>query len=114
MFAQLIYFDGPRSAETIEAADRAGRERIRPVVTADPEVRDALVATFTLRQPDGGEVVIVVADTAEALARGNQLIADSPLPPGEDPALLPGPDRIQNYEVVRAFGPEFTPMGAQQ
>jgi hypothetical protein len=113
MYAQLVYFDGPRSTEMIEAADRAGQERIRPAVSSDPEVRDALVATFVLRQPDGGEVVIVVTDTAEALTRGNRLIAESPLRPGEDPALLPGPDRIENYDFIRAFGREFTPIGAR-
>lgn len=110
MFAQLVHFDGPRTPEVVAASDRAGRDRIRPAVAADPQVRDALVATYVLRRPDGEEVVLIVAETAEAIARGNEIIAGTPLLPGEDPALLPGPDRVADYEVVRAFGRAFEPV----
>jgi hypothetical protein len=113
MFAQLVHFAGPRAAELIAAGDHAGIRRIVPALQADAEVRDALVATFVLRRPDGGEVVIVVAETEAALARGNRLIAEMPLLPDEDPALLPGPDRVETLPVVRAFGRRFTPIGAQ-
>ena len=102
MYAQITYFDGPRSAELVAAADRAGRERIEPAIYADPQLRAAHVATFVLRQPDGSEAVVVVTDTAEALDRGIEIIMTTPLLPGEDEALLPGPDRVERYQVVYA------------
>ena len=38
----------------------------------------------------------------DALKRGFELISSTELLPGEDPALLPGPDRVEVYEVVDA------------
>ena len=112
MYAQLVYFDGPRSPELVAASDRASAERILPALRADDQVRDATVATFLLRGPDGADIVVVVADTAEALERGNEVIMQTTLLPDEDPALLRDPDRIQVLPVVRAFGRNLTPIGA--
>jgi hypothetical protein len=100
MFAQLTYFDGPRSAELVAAIDRANRERISPAIQADPWLRTEFIANYELRRPDGGEVIISIVNSEEALRRGQQLIMSTDLLPGEDPALLPGPDRIEIYEVV--------------
>ncbi|MDQ6850054.1 MAG: hypothetical protein M3070_08810 [Actinomycetota bacterium] len=100
MYAQLTYFDGPRSPELVAASERAGRERIAPAVTADPQLREEMVALYVLRQPDGGEVVVTVTKSAEGLARGREVIMSTELLPGEDPALLPGADRVEIYEVV--------------
>ena len=105
MYAQIIHFDGPRSPELIAAADRAGRERVTPAVLADPTMAAEHVATWVLRQPDGTELTIVITRTAAALDRGQEIIMSTELLPGEDPALLPGPDRIERYEVV--FGVEY-------
>lgn len=102
MYAQIAYFDGPRSTELVAANERAGRERIMPAILGDPEVNGAHVATFALRQPDGTEAVVVIADTEAALDRGRQIIMNTELLPGEDEALLPGPDRSERYEVVYA------------
>lgn len=102
MYAQLTYFDGPRSTELIAAADRAGRERIMPAMAAHPRLRDLHVATYVLRQPDGAEVVIVITQTEEALRTGQEMIRTMELLPDEDPALLPGPDRVEIYEVAFA------------
>jgi hypothetical protein len=111
MYAQLVHLDGPRSPELVAAGDRAGAERVLPTLAADPEVSAAFVAGYVLRQPDGAEVVVVITETEAALRRGNELIAASQLLPGEDPALLPGPDRIETYQVVRAFDRHLTPIG---
>jgi hypothetical protein len=111
MYAQVMKLDGPRSAELVAAGDRAGAERILPTVSGDPEIRAGIVATLVMRQPDGTELVVVVAESEELLERGNKLIAEAPLLPGEDPALLPGPDSVETYEVIRAFGPGFAPLG---
>ena len=112
MFAQLVYFDGPRSPELVAASDRASTGRILPALQADDQVRDATVATFVLRAPDGSDVVVIVCDSAEALQRGNEVIMQTTLLPDEDPALLRDPDRIQVLPVVRAFGRNLTPIGA--
>jgi hypothetical protein len=103
MYAQLTYFDGPRSPELVAAGDRADRERIEPLMMGDQEMREQLVANFTLRRPDGGQVVVTIVGTEQALRRGATLVMGSELLPGEDPLLLPGPDRVEVYEVVEAL-----------
>ena len=100
MYAQLVYFDGPRSVELVAAIDRANVERIGPAIMADPWLKDELVANYALRRPDGGEVNVTIVKSEEALRRGQQVVMSTELLPGEDPALLPGPDRIEIYEVV--------------
>ncbi len=100
MYAQLTYFDGPRSAELVAASERAGRERISPAITADPRLKDELVALYVLRQPNGGEVIVSIVQSEDALRYAQQVIMNTELLPGEDPALLPGPDRVEIYEVV--------------
>ena len=113
MYAQILKLDGPRGPELVAASERAGTERILPSVSADPQIRAGIVATFVMRQPNGAEAVIIVAQTEEILERGNQIINATPLLPGEDPALLPDPDSVETYEVVRAFGPAFAPLGVR-
>jgi hypothetical protein len=107
MIAQIAYFDGPRSPEIIAASERAGRERIKPAVSADQELHAGHRGTFVLRQPDGTQLVLVLADSAATLDRGNAIITATPLLPGEDPALLTGPDRIERYDVVAAYDADY-------
>ncbi len=99
MYAQLTIFDGPRSPELVAASERAGRERIDPLLDADPDLQDDLVARYMLSQPDGGSAVLVVSRTEGALDKAIELIMTSELLPGEDPALLPGPSRAERYLV---------------
>lgn len=99
-YAQLVWFDGPRSPEHVAAADYAGRNRITPALLADPIVAAGHVATYVLRQPDGTQVVITLAKDEVTLDRGNEIIMSSPLLPEEDPALLGDPDRIHRFEVL--------------
>lgn len=113
MFAQLVIFDGPRSPELVAAQDRARRERIMPLVSADPQVRAAHRGTYVLRRADGGQAVLVLSDTIEAIERGQKLITTSELLPGEDPALLRGPDHVDIYEVVHAVGSHFAALGGE-
>jgi hypothetical protein len=103
VIAQIVYFDGPRSPEVVAASERAGRERILPAVSADPEIRAGHCGTFVLRQPDGTQLVLILADSAAALDRGDAVTTATQLLPGEDPALLTGPDRVERYEVVAAY-----------
>ncbi len=102
MYAQLTYFDGPRTDEQVAATRRAGLERIEPAIKADDELSDQLVATYVLAAPDGGEVVINIVKTEAALRRAQQVVMSTELLPGEDAALLPGPDRVEVYGVVHA------------
>lgn len=99
MYAQLTFFDGPRSDELVQASRRAGQERIAPAMQTDPRMREELVAVYVLNQPDGAEVVITLVKTEEALRHGEQVIMSTQLLPGEDPGLLPGPDRVEIYHV---------------
>ena len=100
MFAQLTYFDGPRSAELVAASERAGRERITPAIEGDAQLRDQLVAVLVCRHADGGEVVVSVMKTRAAIDRAVEVILGTELLPGEDPALLSDPDRVEVAEVV--------------
>jgi hypothetical protein len=108
MFARLITFDGPRSPEFSAAADRAGQNRIMPMLAADPVVGPAHRGTYVLQAADGGRIVLVLLANEAALEHAEKLVNASELRPDEDPALLPGPDRITTYKVAHAFAPDFT------
>jgi hypothetical protein len=97
MYAQLTYFDGPRTEAQLQAADFAGEERIVPAVSAVP----GIVAAYVLRGTDGSDVVVSIADTEQALLDAQQAIMSTKLLPGEDPALLTAPDRIEIRRVHR-------------
>jgi hypothetical protein len=96
MYAQLTYFDGPRSPGQLAAADFAGRERILPAVSSLGQP----IRVYRLRRDDGSQVVISIADSEQVLLDAQKAIMASELLPGEDPALLPGPDRIELYPVL--------------
>lgn len=100
MYAQLVWFDGPRSPELVAAADYGGRHRITPALLTDPIVAAGHVATYVLRQPDGTQVVVTLAEDEATLDRGNEIIMSTALLPEEDPALLGDPNRIQRFEVM--------------
>ena len=100
MHAQLTYFEGPRSPELVTAADRASKERIIPAILARPELRNDLVGLYQLRRPDGGEITVVLVEHYDTLDKARDVIMSTALLPGEDPALLPGPDRSERYRVV--------------
>ena len=102
MYAQLTMFDGPRSPELITAAERAANERIRPLLDSNPELRDDLVVHYDLRQPDGGQAMVTISRTEATLDKMIELIMTSELLPGEDPDLLPGPSRVERYQVAEA------------
>ena len=95
---QATWFDGPRSAEQVAADARAGRERIWPAV-ADA---DGLVDVLVLGGADGASVVLTSVTAAEHLEEHVRRIMSTELLPGEDPALLGGPDRVEVLRVVPA------------
>jgi len=100
MYAQLVYFDGPRSADQLEAADYAATHRIEPALAHVP----GLLATYELRRHDGSGVVIVIAESEDVVRAVQRAILDTKLLPGEDVTLLPGPDRVETYPVIAYRG----------
>ncbi len=110
MYAQIVRFGGPRSDELVAAGERAGRERVIPAVAADPRLRAAHRGTYILRTPDGGELVLVLSDRDDLWQHAADVIDGTALLPGEDPALLTGPDGVEQYRVVAAFGADYTEL----
>lgn len=94
--AQLVRFDGPRDAEAVAASRRAGTERIWPAVRD----LEGLVDVLVLERPGGEELVLSFATSVEHFARAGERIMATSLLPGEDPARLPGPDRIEVLAVT--------------
>lgn len=105
MHVQIMTWDGPRSTELLQASQRAGRERIQPLVDAAPGMRSGLLGGFRAVGPDGAECVVELARDAAALDALDQAVMATELLPGEDPALLTGPDRVLRCVVTDAFGP---------
>ena len=90
MYAQLTYFDGPRTPEQLTAEDLAGQERILPAVSKLGHP----LRVYLLRRHDGSEIVVTIADSEQALLDTQKAIMTTD--------LLPGPDRIELYPVVAA------------
>ncbi|MFC6011581.1 hypothetical protein [Nocardia lasii] len=95
MYAHLIWFDQPRNADALAAVEFADTHRIRPAVATVPGLLDY----YELRRPDGSGVVIGIAETEAALHTVRETILATELLPGEDPTLLPGPDRVEIVPV---------------
>jgi hypothetical protein len=94
--ARLLYFDGPRAPEQIAAADFGGRERVWPAIRD----LDGMVGMSLLRGRDLGYVVITYATSVETLDAAGRAVMATDLLPGEDLALLPGPDRMEIHHVT--------------
>lgn len=99
MYAQLVFFDRPRGPEQLAAEDFANENRIRPAVAQV----SGNIRTYVLRRDDGSEVVVCLAETEQALIDSQKVIMSTTLLPGEDPALLQDPDRVEIYPVHEVF-----------
>jgi heme-degrading monooxygenase HmoA len=95
--ANAVYFDGPLSPARVAAARRGLQERIRPALAQVP----GLVRGVFLWHPDEAKAVTIsLAVSVEALEAAGRAVNSTELLPGEDPALLTGPDRIETHRVV--------------
>jgi hypothetical protein len=103
-WARLMYFDGPRAPEQAAAADRAGRQRIWPAISG----LSGLVSAYVLHGRDLGAVIITLTTSVETLDAAERAAMSTELMPGEDPALLPGPDRIEIHHVTGYQRPAAT------
>jgi len=99
MYAQLTYFDGPRTPEQQAAEDFAGAERVVPAIRQLGQP----FRIYQLRRDDGSTVIISIADSQQTLLDAQKAIMSTELLPGEDPALLSGPDRIELYPVLGVY-----------
>lgn len=95
--AVVLYFDGPLAAPIVEAAERAERDRVVPAISGHP----GLVRGFRLWDPQARAITVIqLATSMDALDDLGRVIGSTVLLPGEDEALLPGPDRAVLYRVV--------------
>jgi len=98
--ATVLCFDGPLSPARVEAARFGGRHRIRPVLAGVP----GLVRTLFLWHPGERKAAVVTLATSVAVLEEIATAVNSTeLLPGEDPALLTGPDRVDIHRVVRSL-----------
>src|ERR1700733_3262485 len=95
-YARLVCFDGPRAREQAEAEDLAGRQRIWPAIRS----LSGLTGVYVLRGSDLSSVVVSLATSVETLEAAQRAVMATELTPGEDPALLPGPDRVEIHRVT--------------
>jgi hypothetical protein len=95
-YARVLYFDGPRAPEQIAAADFAGRQRVWPAMRD----LDGVIGMYLLRRRDLGYLVITFATSVETLDAAGRAVMATDLLPGEDLALLPGPDRMEIHHVT--------------
>jgi hypothetical protein len=98
LFAQLTWLNSVGNTDVAVAAERGGRERVHPAIR-DVE---GLVGVLVLRSADHRIVVVGLATGRETHAEVQERIGRTRLLPGEDPALLPGPDRVEVGRVLRA------------
>lgn len=98
LFAQVTRLNEAGDPAVEAAAERGGRDRIDPVVRE----LDGYVGTLVLNSPDHRMVVISLATALETFEAARRAITATPLLPGEDPQLLPGPDSVEHARVLLA------------
>lgn len=97
--ALVLTFDGPLSPAAYDAARFAARERVLPALAQV----DGLVRMYALWDPATRSATAVhLAVSMDALEEAGRAVNSTELLPGEDPALLPGPDRAVAYRIVRS------------
>jgi hypothetical protein len=104
-YLQITTFDGPRGPAWGTAFERASRERIEPAVLGTP----GIVAVIQCRAADGGALALTLAASVESLEAALEAIMSTQLLPGEDPAMLTGPDRVDVHRLLHADLPDPAP-----
>ncbi|WP_426565570.1 hypothetical protein ACPPVT_03660 [Angustibacter sp. McL0619] len=111
--AMVLWFDGPRSAAQA-SADQLAITRIAPAVREVPGVCRAWV----LRADDLGYVTVSLVTSADVPAAIERAAMSTELLPGEDAALLTGPDRVavlsvESGDLTGLHTTDATPAGAR-
>lgn len=100
--AAMVFFDGPLSPARTAAARRGFTDRIRPALQQVP----GMVRVITMWHPEQAKAVsLSLATSVEAVEDGGRAVNATELLPGEDPALLTGPDRFEIHRVVATAVP---------
>jgi hypothetical protein len=98
LFAQVTWLNGDGGKVRADAAEHGGRHRIWPAV----EDIDGIVEVLALRGRDHRVVVVALATAAETHEQVQRRVMATELLPDEDPALLPGADRVDLARVLAA------------
>lgn len=99
--AALVCFDGPVSDPVHAATKQAGTERIAPLLAGHA----GIVRSLMMWQPERRSMLVVMTGVSvAAIESGQQAVMSTKLLPGEDPALLVGPDRVDLYRVMTTAG----------
>lgn len=101
--AQATWFDRPLTQAEADAADFGGRERIWPVVRK----LSGISGSYVLTAEDRSTLVLGFTESIEAMEAAQKAIMSTELLPGEDPALLPGPDRVDVHHVLHTSLPSL-------
>jgi hypothetical protein len=101
-YLQITTFDGPRGSAWGTAFERASRERIEPVVLSTP----GIAAVLRCRAGDGSALALTLAASVESLEAALEAVMSTELLPGEDPAMLTGPDRVDVHRLLHADLPD--------
>jgi len=89
-------FEGPLSQIRLDA-ETTRRHRLEPAMADRP----GFVRALTLWHPETrGLLTLLVCTSLDSLESLRRAAASTPLLRTEDPALLPGPDRVELYTVV--------------
>ena len=97
--ALVLFFDGPLNDAQSAALRRAHTERILPAGLAVPGIGNGWMLVDAERR---STVIVCLATSVEALEAASSAILATGLLPGEDPALLPMPDRVEACRVAGA------------
>ena len=95
MILRLAEF-APPPPEVREAAVRNLMERFKPALARQP----GFVAGYWAGAEDGRLVSITVWESEEASRRGGAAANATPLLPGQDPTLIPSPERVETLTVL--------------
>lgn len=100
--ASIASFDGPISAELEAAAAFGSEHRVVPAIVAVP----GTIYGFAMWDPDlRARRVLTLTSTVDAIEAVGRAVNATKLLPGEDRALLPGPDRVEVYRVIAVYTP---------
>jgi hypothetical protein len=94
--ATLNHFEGPISDARRQAGDYGFHNRVKPALEQVPGYVGGMLLN---RASDGSQLVFGLATTMEALEACGKAVVSTTLLPGEDPALLTGPDRVVVHRV---------------
>jgi hypothetical protein len=87
--------DPVKTEEWVAAEQRVSTSRLGPATLGIDTV-------MRLRRADNAYLVVILAESMDAFDAAAQAIMTTELLPGEDPALLTGPDRISLYRLAHA------------